>query len=372
MRVLHLAAGNMFGGIETFLVTLARLEKRSSGLENHFLLGHRGRLSNELNGAGVSPLFIEQVRIRHPWSVLRARRECRALVRQLKPDVVMAHGLWTYVVFGHGLPADQSLVLFQHGIAKRDAWHRFAALRRPAGVITASAQTASTTSALFPGTRVFTCPLPVLLRAPASSRQEVRKGLGAGSEPIILMVGRFEPGKGHRLLLEALSHLAERRWRLWIAGGSSRPSEIKFRLDLEAQARASNIHNRIEFLGERTDIEELLNAADLFCQPSIVQEGFGLALAEAMGAGLPLVVTRPAATADPVGPDVGRCVAPTPAELTSALGELIDDEPKRRSLGAAARSRFTAKFDAMTALECLRDALETLADVRSAPRQLWA
>ena len=45
---------NMFGGIETFLLTLARLEKSSTSLENRFLLSHHGRLSTELESAGSS------------------------------------------------------------------------------------------------------------------------------------------------------------------------------------------------------------------------------------------------------------------------------------------------------------------------------
>src|SRR5262249_24778307 len=151
-------------------------------LENRFLLSHRGRLSKELEDAGVSPFFIERVRIRHPWSILRARRECRTLVREHEPDVVVAHGLWTYFVFAHGLPAKQSLVLFQHGIENKDTFRRLAALRPPAGIITASAETAATTPALFPGVNVLTCPLPVLRRTPACPRQEVRTKLGAGDE----------------------------------------------------------------------------------------------------------------------------------------------------------------------------------------------
>src|SRR5262249_50648785 len=151
MRVLHLANGNIFGGIETFLVTLARLERRMGGFENQFLLSHRGRLSTELEAAGALTLFIEGVRLRHPWTVLRARSECRARVRQLNPDVVVAHGLWTYVVFGQGLPPAPPLVYFQHGAATSDTLHRLARRRAPAAVIANSPYTASTTGKVFPG-----------------------------------------------------------------------------------------------------------------------------------------------------------------------------------------------------------------------------
>jgi glycosyltransferase involved in cell wall biosynthesis len=372
MRVLHLANGNLFGGIETFLVTLARLEQSDRSLENRFLLSHRGRLSMELEAAGSSPYVVEGVRLRHPWSVLRARRECRACVRELHPDVVVAHGPWTYVVFGQGLPAGEPLVFFQHGVARRDVLHLLAARRLPVGVIAASSQTAATTKAIFPFLEPRICPIPILPRAPIRPRPEVRSDLDAADEPIILTVARLEPGKGHSLLLHALGELVGRPWKLWIVGGWSRRSEVELLRELEGQAEALGIRGRVTFLGERSDVQDLMNAADIFCQASTTQEGFGLSLIEAMGAGLPLVVTEPAAIADPVGPEIGRRVRPVAGELAAAVDELLTDEAKRRRLGAAGRQRFMEHFASGPALDRLRDALTDLSKRDPTGRVAWA
>src|SRR5215469_1780365 len=103
MKVLHLANGNMFGGIERFLVTLAQLQQSNDTLQNEFLLSHRGRLSAELELSGARPNVLDGARLRNPLSVLRARRGCCELVDALRPDIVVAHGPWAYVVFAQGL-----------------------------------------------------------------------------------------------------------------------------------------------------------------------------------------------------------------------------------------------------------------------------
>ena len=52
MRILHLYSGNLYGGIETFLRTLARVQRLSPELEHEFALCFEGRLSQELREAG--------------------------------------------------------------------------------------------------------------------------------------------------------------------------------------------------------------------------------------------------------------------------------------------------------------------------------
>jgi glycosyltransferase involved in cell wall biosynthesis len=371
MKVFHLANGNMFGGIETFLVTLARLERSIGGFENHFLLSHRGRLSSELEGVGVSPVFVEGVRIRHPWSVLRARRECRALVRQLKPDVVVAHGLWTYVVFGHGLPSAPPLVLYQHGAARSDALHRLASRKAPAGVIANSPYTASTTATVFPGVPVRVCRYPLDPSPPRRSRESVRLELSVREEPVIVQTSRLEPWKGQRLLLEALARIAELPWRLWLAGGHARNSEAQFRGELEAFAKSHGLDARVTFLGERNDISDVLCAADIFCQPNIEREPYGITVVEAMSAGLPIVATNLGASADEIAHDIGRCVNPDPVALSAALRELLLDREKRIRLGSAARRHFDDEFSPVAALRELSATLGVLSSSASTRRQ-WA
>src|SRR4029079_8927815 len=66
-RVLHLAAGNLYGGVETFLVTLARSPRR---LEHRLALFFEGRLASELRAAGADVEVLGPARLGRPWTLV--------------------------------------------------------------------------------------------------------------------------------------------------------------------------------------------------------------------------------------------------------------------------------------------------------------
>lgn len=102
------------------------------------------------------------------------------------------------------------------------------------------------------------------------------------NEPVLTIVARLISSKGHRVLFEALSQMMDRRWRLRVIGNG--PEERALR----EEAERLGILSRIEWLGFRTDIPELLSQADVFCFPS-QWEGLGLALIEAAATGVPII-----------------------------------------------------------------------------------
>lgn len=104
------------------------------------------------------------------------------------------------------------------------------------------------------------------------------------TEPKLIIVARLIPSKGHRTLFEALSRLMSIPWRLQIVGNG--PDEQA----LHVEAERYGILSRIEWLGYRTDVPELLSRADLFCFPS-EWEGLGLALIEAAATGIPIITS---------------------------------------------------------------------------------
>src|SRR5690348_2768534 len=102
MRVLHLYAGNLYGGIEKILATLAR-EGAGSGLEQQFALCFEGRLSEELRSLGAPVHILGAVRMSRPWTGWRARKRLLALVESQQIDVVVAHSSWIWAIFGKAL-----------------------------------------------------------------------------------------------------------------------------------------------------------------------------------------------------------------------------------------------------------------------------
>ena len=102
-------------------------------------------------------------------------------------------------------------------------------------------------------------------------------------EKIILMVGAFRKQKDQPTLIKAVSILPE-EYRLWLAGG------WRGREECEELCRTLNIAERVEFLGERDDIPDLLGKSDIAVL-STHYEGMPLSAIEAMAAGRPLIAS---------------------------------------------------------------------------------
>ena len=154
----------------------------------------------------------------------------------------------------------------------------------------------------------------------------------------LLSIGSVVPGKGYDLLIAALVALTDMPWRLTIAGDRTRDPAAAAQLD--ADIDAYGLGDRVAVLGavpaER--ILELYLASDIFVLASRF-EGYGMALAEAIGHGLPVVSTTAGAIPDTVPAEAGLLVPPDDTvALAQALRRLIGDPAERRRLATNARA----------------------------------
>lgn len=169
----------------------------------------------------------------------------------------------------------------------------------------------------------------------------VRRDLGLAPDSfVVLNVGRLHAQKGHDVLLQAFAALARRRprCRLVLAG------EGPIRGQIESEAKALGLDEEVLFLGSVRDPVELYAAADAFAFPSRY-EAFGMALLEAMGAGLPSVVSRVGGIVEVTSEASSILVRPGDSEsFFQALSVLEGDPSRCRRLGEEARLR-AASFD---------------------------
>jgi glycosyltransferase involved in cell wall biosynthesis len=167
---------------------------------------------------------------------------------------------------------------------------------------------------------------------------------------VIVTACRLEPYKGPTLLLDALGKLrGVSQWHCWVAGGAQRPAEEQFLKALRQQADALGIASRVQFLGQRSDVQALLAAADIHCQPNLGPEPFGIAFIEALYAGLPVVTTALGGALEIVDKDCGVLVNPgDTAALAGELQRLIEDAPLRARLGACGPARAALLCDPVT------------------------
>jgi glycosyltransferase involved in cell wall biosynthesis len=337
MRVLHIAAGNLYGGVERILVEIARA---TGGARHEFALAFDGRLSRELDGAGAKRHAIGEARFSGPVSIWRARRRLNALAGTAAFDAIVCHSPWAYALAAPALHA-HSPALWAHDALDGRHWtERCVSARPPRLVICNSRHTQAAVGAwLTPPAREVVY-APVAAPGAVAPRAQVRAALGAGNDDVaIVIASRLERWKGHVALLRAAARL-DGNWSIWVAGGAQRPHEREFETEIRVAAAASGVTARVRFLGERTDVPDLLAAADIHCQPNVAPEPFGIAFVEALHAGLPVVASDAGGALEIVTAECGVLVpAGNVGALRDTLAALIQDAARRARLGAAGPAR---------------------------------
>ena len=178
--------------------------------------------------------------------------------------------------------------------------------------------------------------------AEARPREETRRELGfTEDERVIVSLGRLRRQKGHDLALRAMTLIAaaEPRARMLVVGdGPERKRLEKLRARLRLRGHAA-------LLGQREDVPDILAAADCLVAPSRY-EGFGLAVAEGMAAGLPVVASRIDSIPELVEDGVsGILVRPNrPEALAAKVIEILGDRERALLLGERARERVGERF----------------------------
>lgn len=178
------------------------------------------------------------------------------------------------------------------------------------------------------------------------ARSKVRGEIGVPPDaPVIGTLGRYERQKGLQYFLQAAARVRETFPDAHFLVVGEGPLEARLR----AQAEQLGIADAVVFTGWRRDVPEVLRAIDVFCLASL-WETFGIALAEAMLARLPIVATRvdgiPEVVADG---ETGLLVPSGDAEaLAAGLSTLLADPERARAMGEAGRERSLELFSVET------------------------
>ena len=306
---------------------------------------------------GDHPVRFRAVEIgttRSPLAAVRAAVELRRLTR--RADVLHAHGVRAAVVAaaarGRWRVAHHRRARFAAGPGGRGpavvvTLHNAmlgGPLRRAAGgfVMRRVAAVADVALAVSPDLVESLTPfVPGVRRAlvaatpqhPANDRRETRRALGIDAgRAVVLAVGRLHPQKGFDVLVAAAVRLREAGHRVCVlvAGdGPARPA-------LATAIERAGVDVRL--LGDRHDVADLLQAADVVAMPSR-WEGWPLTAGEVLAAGVPLVASRVGGLPHLVG-DAAVLVPPEDADaLATALARVLTNQGYAADLAAAARRR---------------------------------
>lgn len=194
-------------------------------------------------------------------------------------------------------------------------------------------------------------------RPDPAARRAVRDMLGlTESTPLIGLIARYHPMKGHAVFLQAAALLAQRRpdVHFLLVGKEVSPDNKALAASFSAPALAGRVH----CLGERSDVPLLTAALDI--ASSSWGEAFPNAIGEAMSCGVPVVATEVGDVRRIAG-EAGIVISPGDVEgLARAWEALLDDPARRRKMGEAGRRRVQAQFSVEAMAERYRALYEEL------------
>jgi glycosyltransferase involved in cell wall biosynthesis len=186
---------------------------------------------------------------------------------------------------------------------------------------------------------------------------------GKGQVFNVIMVARFAPQKDQICLVRALAEVAG-DWQLTLVGeGPTRP-------EVEFEVARLNLSGRVRFLGDRSDVPELLAASDVFVLAT-KWEGLPLSILEAMRAGLPVIATAVGGCAEAVTEGVtGFLTSPSDVEqLRDRLQTLFSTRSLAATMGRAGRARFENDFQVASMMDKLLRVYHELVPVTADAKQ---
>jgi glycosyltransferase involved in cell wall biosynthesis len=351
MRIVHLTASTFFGGPERQMIGLARHLPPSH--RTHILsFGEGGRFQEFLKHVRWNGFEGEALRFDTP-NLPAAALELTRRLRRLRADVLLCHGYKANLVgraaarqtgvkavaVSRGWTGESRKVRLYETI---DRLH----LRYMDRVVCVSqGQARKVRRAGVPPSRITVIPNAARLSASPAPDPEGREQLNSfftrPGEFVIVGAGRLSPEKGVAVLIAAAKRVvaAESEARFIVFGEGTQRSA------LERMIAAAGLERVFALPGFRGDLDQLLPNADLFVLPSFT-EGLPNVVLEASAAAVPVIATAVGGTPEVVAD--GRTGLLVPAGDADALAariiDLLVDEPRRRTMGAAGRQFVSEHF----------------------------
>ena len=372
-RVLFVAPRLDAGGAEIHLARVLPQLRRVLDV-SLFTIARGGRFEGDLTAAGVPVLGAEMSGVR-PVRSLRVARALRREIRNLRPDILHfflpePYLIGTIAAAGLGgiirIMSRRSLADYQRNHLLLARLERYLHRSTNALIGNSSAVAAQLVQECGHPEKVGVIhngievpPLP-----DRQARAACRRELGIPEDAfVIAVIANLIPYKGHADLFTALANGRGRLhgpWRLILIGRDEGLGR-----KLRRQADLFGISSNILWLGERSDPQAMLAAADLGVLPSH-QEGFSNSLIEKMAHALPVVATRAGGNSDAVVDGESGCLVPiaNPEALGAAIVTLYEDAGLRTRMGAAARLRVERMFTLET---CVRRYLNLYRGIVASP-----
>ena len=346
MNVLILITrGDTIGGAQIHVKDIAK-KLQDNGHEVTVLFGKKGPFSELLDSLGINYYVVDQlVREINIVQDLKALKSIVNKIKSIQPDIIAIHSSKAGIIGRIAAKITAKPVIFTvHGWAFTEGvspkkrmlyrWIEKFGIFFSDRVITVSHydKQLALKNGLGSSRKILTI---------QNGINDVKKcffSSPAKSPANIIMVARFQNPKDHLSLIKALHKLKDLEWNLQLVGedGGTQQS-VK---DLVAELK---MDERIQFLGNRSDIEELLSNSHIFILTSF-WEGLPLSILEAMRAGLPVIASNVGGVSEAVINGETGFVVNDFEDLVKSLETLIRSPKTREKMGKLGRKRYVRYF----------------------------
>jgi len=296
----------------------------------------------KINNKKISSLKLPNL---FPWCIL-SKISLKLLILIYRPDLIIAHG-GRAVNFAYGTGVKViPIVSVTHSYSTRHILK--------CNYIIALDQLLKhhLISSGYPESQIFI--VPNMINTPA---KKINNFSQKKTEYVIGALGRFVPEKGFNYLIEAISILRDRKYRVKLLIGGAGPLEIQ----LKKLAHGLNIGKNIEFIGWINDKESFFKTVDIFCIPSVF-ETFGIVALEAMSHQVPIIATKTAGASQifEAGSDALITNTASNQGLADNIAYLIDNPLRAQELIDKAYSKIISYYDTRVVADRLSETLKVI------------
>lgn len=341
MKILQILPELNVGGVETGTVDFSKY--LASAGHQAVVVSNGGDMAAELEEAGVKhyALMVHQKSL---WRMFKCFKELCKIIETEKADIVHARSrIPAWIAFFACRKTRTPFITTCHGYYGN---HFFSRVMGWSKLVIVPSETIG--RHMIEDFDVSPENIRLIPRSVDLDKFSVpRENRKTAGEYVVSIIGRITPLKGHTYFLQSMAKALRQvpNIKIWIIGDAPVKKEL-YKEELEILVKRLGLRERVEFLGNRRDIPELLAKTDCLVLSTITEEAFGRVILEAQAAGVPVVATRVGGVVDIIDDNkTGLLVLPKDIDtMARAVVKILRDKKLAERLTAEAQKKLRAKF----------------------------
>lgn len=341
MKILQILPELNVGGVETGTVDFAKYLVEHG--HQSIVVSNGGRLVEELTKNG-SQHYQMPVHKKNLWTMVRLIPKLRKIIVAEKVDIVHARSrVPAWIAFFACHKTNAQFITTCHGFYKTKIFSQIMGWAKLVIVPSRAIGRHMIDTYDVPAENIRCIPRSVDI-----SKYQNQHTIDPNKQyHVVSIVGRLTSLKGHEYFLKAMAKLVRQRpfIKIWIIGDAP-ANKQDYKKELETLVHRLGLKNYVEFLGQRSDIPQLLTQTDVLVMSSTEPESFGRVILEAQAAGVPVVATQVGGVVDIIEHrQNGLLVLPKDTDaMADAVLNLLKDTNLAQRLVDEAKKKIKEQF----------------------------